>query len=388
MKKLLLLLLALLAVKTATSQAFIFNYGHTTSRSYYTRIPYTLEGGKPIVEVMINGKPRRFLFDTGGMFSIREELVEELNLRLNIPVEITDRNGKHKQLRVSILDSLTLGNVTFIETPVTIVEGSVILDGYDLDGLIGSNMLRNSVVQFSPSHITITNSKSKLELNRRFDSKLTVDLDHQSTPITYLKVGNRTIPVVFDTGAGWILSLSNKDFKRLKKTSYTHIATAVGSSSVGLFGEAEESELYRIQLNAANIGQNTLTNLRTTTSTGAASILGFPLTFYGRVTIDYVDRRFYFEPYINPSNVFQKQWSVSIIADDYGRLLVGAVWDEGLANVSAGDEIVAVDSLWLDNRTLYENLSTPILPLKSDSALLTVRKSADSTLRTVTIVKK
>ena len=143
--------------------------GSIKQKRYLQKIPYQIKGEHLIVvPVIINGKSYNFLFDTGASLLISDKLFKELNLPIISQKEVTDAEGIKKEMKFILLPILQLQEITFINT-VGIVNHDEssdfvnLLECYGIDGVIGSDMFRNSVVQFDEQnkHIIITDNFKK-----------------------------------------------------------------------------------------------------------------------------------------------------------------------------------------------------------------------------------
>lgn len=107
---------------------FNFNSGETAGKDYYAELPFEYLNGKVIITVNINGKPRRFLLDTGAPSLITEKLGTEIGLEISRKIYVGDQSGKQDSVKAGILPSMHLGGVEFINTPVLIVDQPMIFD--------------------------------------------------------------------------------------------------------------------------------------------------------------------------------------------------------------------------------------------------------------------
>ena len=82
-----------------------------------------------------------------------------------------------------------------------------------------------------------------------------------------------------------------------------------------------------------------------TTNTG--SRIGSKLLQYGKVTLDYKKRLFYFEAFnnINTNELSEKPWSILPTMQN-DKYVVGVIWDKALeSQVNLGDEILKVNGI-------------------------------------------
>jgi len=362
MKQLLLklcVLTALLFSSAITAQnIFSANKGGTSQKKYFTAIPYKVVKNKVIVQCHINGKPYNFIVDTGAATTITPALYKQLNPGVIARVPVSDQSGKIDSLQIVSLKSVMLGNVTFNDIPAMVVkETQMLFDCFKVDGLIGSNLLRNSVVQFaSQTHtLTITDMPKQLNLKSKYAEKMFLD-PIQSNPFIKATITNGkntgTDELLFDSGMDSFYDLSNKGFKEVFATiSLLKVeARAVGSYSLGMHGLSNEEESYRLLAPKLEISGYTFTNVTTVTTHGQSSRIGADLFKYGTVTLDYINKKFYFEPFAKEAtDLTKKSWPFIPTAKE-GKVVIGLVWDKAWAGKINQDDII----LSFDGRN-YEN---------------------------------
>lgn len=196
----LLHLLSLIWVIPLTAQPENFNQGKFLQSDYYEEIPFELVKGKIIISVSVYGKERKFIIDTGAPTAISESLFTELGLKPVGQENISDINEQSNALIVTKLDDVKLGNTQVAGIPAIVFKESLLTECFDVDGLIGSNLLRNSIVQFDTKAklIKIASDISKLEVLKRDKNDLV--LDRQSSPILKVGVGKNSEMLLFDSG--------------------------------------------------------------------------------------------------------------------------------------------------------------------------------------------
>jgi len=378
MKQLLLRLYIFLALLSSSVYAQnIFNKGGTSQKQYFTTIPYKEVKTKVIIQCHINGKPYNFIVDTGAITAISPALHKELNLPVISHVPIRDINEKVDSLQMVSLKNIQLGNVTFNDIPTLLIKDSLLFDCFKVDGLIGSNLLRNSIVQFaSQTHtLTITDKAGILNLKRKDASKMLTS-ERQSDPIIVIEVINDklhfTEELLFDSGANSFYDFSYKSFKELlaNQNLLKVEAQAVGAYSIGLYGVSNEQENYRIFVPELKINSYTFKNVTAATSHGG-SLIGAQLFKYGTVTLDYINKKFYFEPYEKePANLTEKSWPFIPTAKD-GKFVIGLVWDkiwEG--KINPDDIILSFDGMNYENTDVCEALITDHTSKSSKATLV------------------
>jgi len=182
-------------------------------------------------------------------------------------VSISDISGKLDSLQMVSLNNIKLGNITFNNIPTVVAKDFQLFECFKVDGFIGSNLLRNSIVQFaSQTHtLTITDVPKQLDLKGKAAIKMITD-PSQSNPYINIDILNGkdtvTEELLFDSGSDSFYDISYKNFKEIQTVSQLKIeAQAVGSYSLGLYGPSDEEENYRILIPELKLNGYTFKNV-------------------------------------------------------------------------------------------------------------------------------
>jgi hypothetical protein len=100
-------------------------------------------------------------------------------------------------------------------------------------------------------------------------------------------------------------------------------------------------DCYKVSVPQLKINNATFKNVIVETTYGNSSRIGAGLFDYGLVTLDYKNKKFYFEPFSTTNyDLKTKDWPFAPTIKD-GKLVVGIVWGEIWRQVIIpGDEIV------------------------------------------------
>ena len=112
------------------------------------------EGGRPVLPVKINGTPRNFLFDTGGVvILVSPSVVKELNLHTReSPIKLFDVGGNISQA-MTTLDSFELGPLVAKHLDVAVGTSGA---GSDVDGLLTPSLFRTDIdMDFGPGRFSL-----------------------------------------------------------------------------------------------------------------------------------------------------------------------------------------------------------------------------------------
>lgn len=340
-----------------------FNQGSINLKEYYEVIPFQTEIGKIILPVTINNKTYRFLLDTGAPNLFSPELLKELNVTEGDSINVNDANNQDQKMKFAVVPQLKIGNLSFENQAGLIYnfEEHNLLSCYKIDGFIGSNLLRNSIIKINGANktIIITNKIKSLNINKKpIKMKL---VGNQKSPYVELNfVGKNkekaSDMVLVDTGMDGLYDMSKRAYTIFEKSKIfeaLHSATGIGDS--GLFGTGNSNEQKLLEIENANLNQQIINNIMVTTTTDDNSRIGLDFLKYGDITLDFLNKKFYFES-TKTIDVKEKtpKFNVSI---QNNKVVVGLVWDDRLKTLMyTGDEFISVDQIDITNISLCDFL--------------------------------
>ncbi len=345
-------LLFFLIVISSYAQNLNLDKGRITTKNYYTEILYKNVNGKLIIPVTIKNKTYRFLFDTGAPNLITSQLSKQLKLESGNNISVSDANNASQKMKIITLPFFTLGNVSFKNTTALVYNGTdnMLFDCFKIDGIIGSNIFKKSIVQISSKKqvIIITNHPKKLNLKSQKSSKLKA-LGAQSSPYFQLVLhGEKQVTenVLFDTGSSTFYDLCLKHYNTFKPHNVvTAVSEGKGASNIGLFGIADAQNQYRVKIPKLSINKTNFSNVITITESNDNSRVGSDLLNHGIVTLDFKNKKFYFSPFETEINLEEKLLGFTPTLNNK-KLSVGFVWDESIKDkISFGDEILEVNGV-------------------------------------------
>lgn len=372
------------------------NQGTASEKEYLSTIPYKELKGKMIVQATINGKTYHFVLDTGAPMVLSKRLSSELNLPVQSKMEIIDQSGLKDSMEVVSLPRIKIGEINFNDTPA-LVSTDPVFDCLGIDGLIGSNILRNSTVQFSSrtKSIIITNTPKLLHLKSKYASKMYLD-PVQSNPFIWINQKNGKVKareqLLFDTGMDELYAVSIHNYKKFfdEIGLFNVTAKATGTFTIGIHGNATENENYRFLLPELSINKTALKNVTTETTYDNNSRVGAKLLEYGVATVDYINKRFYFEPFDSSKSfdLTEKSWPFSLIPKD-NKMVVGIVWDERYREeINLGDEVIKINEVGYENMSFCELLLTGGIHPKLSETTIVLKDPNTGTIKSLEIRKE
>lgn len=370
----------------ASAQSKSLKKGNIKSSNYFEELHFEFEKNKIVIPVEIQGKTYRFLLDTGAPNIISKEVREAIQPEHKVTISTSDANDIRQNLDIVVIESLKLGTVEFenFSTLVYDLNGSDIFKCFGIDGFIGSNMLRHSIIQINAEQKTLilTDNIKRLKLNKKQSEKLKL-LGNQSSPYVWIDLigeDEGREMVLIDTGMGSLYDLSEDNYNIFKtKKIYNAIGKSEGASSLSLFGEVPIDSQIRVHLPKLVINNFEINNAITHTTKGSHSKIGAELLNHGVMTIDYKNKRFYFNSYNDSLNLDGDFGFTQTLKNN--KLVIGYVWDEDLkTKISYGDEILEVNGKKFNTDDFCDFITKKSALKTSNTITLKVKTENDNEL--------
>ena len=322
-------------------------------------IPFEYVRNTIIVKVKIDGQKKRFIFDTGATSCISDKIQERMNNTVLDTTFLTDFSGIQKQLFIVNVKELTMGRLSFENLPSAVIntESTGFVNCLDYDGIIGSNLLINCIVHIDADkkYIILTDDINKLKLVSAYQSSLI--FDHQNSPYVQLSLNDKIkFNALFDSGAGDFITISNEIYRKIIKNNLGKVLNeGYGIGAIGAFGIEKATHKKRITCRNVKFGNAKIINFIAEVSNNTQSIIGMELADYGTITIDYINKQFYFVAK-QQSQQYKHQKTLGFsFQPEPNYYSVGTVWTGTKAEkigLKNGFQILKLDSLDISKRTL------------------------------------
>jgi predicted aspartyl protease len=364
MKKRVLIALLFLSVKLIFAQDFKLDAGKIVQREYLEVIDFELLHGKIIIPVIIEGQSYRFLLDTGAPNIISKRLATVFNSSKKKELDVVDVNNLNEKMDIVPIPSIHLGSLRF-ENGVAIVvdlDNHPILQCFKLDGFIGSNFFKDAVLQvdFPAKKIRIAHTiKSLSPISKSGSLQL---IGKQMAPFIEVKHENEKGDkgsefALLDTGMEGLYDLSDRIYTEFQKDAIIKtVAESKGVTELGLFAKTEPTPYRYVAINQMQINNTKFKGLQVLTTADANSRVGLELFQYGKITLDFHKKKWYYEA---PTEINFTQSLPPItptIIDN--KLVVGVIWDTQYNNqLQFGNPITRIDEYRMENLSVCEILA-------------------------------
>jgi hypothetical protein len=354
--------------------------GRVVNTNFTDTVSFEFQAHKVIVPVLLGGKIRCFILDTGAPLVVSKKLQEELQLEKLRTALVRDVNEQSKETDFVKINELQIGKVVFqdLTAAVSDFEGNL-LACFGVEGLIGSNMLKNTIININTrrKEIILTDQKDFWKSKEQYAQPLILTKNQQTPIITIFPFKKASEKVILDLGSDDFYALSNRNFQffkeKIKIEKYV-IAEGRGASTIGLYGIEKDTLSYLLKLPELKINQTLFANAEAVTTIDENSRIGAKILDCGSVVVDYLYQRFYFIP-------FEEKKEIIIANDNWGLLLkpeknqvkVGLVWSGSEAykkGIRANDIVKKINNYDLENKPLCELLFQVKKELAEQNTLL------------------
>ena len=401
MRKTTIILISILisSIKLFAQEGPQWNQGNIEQQNYFLEIPYTEVGEKIIIEVEIDNKLRKFIFDTGAGFSalISEKLYQEMQSNSIHQLDVYDSSGQADSMKTLLLPLLKINELSFTDIFSIVANnssGGFILECFDVDGMLGSGLFKNSIVQIDSRNkvMIITDDKDKLQLNPELSNEMKLEPQSSLPIITTLLIKEDqgvALELLFDTGDNSFFTISKSNYHFFVENNFNifdKISESEGATSFGLHGPVKQHH-YLLTLSGLAVDESTLfKDLVVRTTHTDNSRIGSEILKYGKITLDYKNRLFYFENYDNifEINLTEKVWQIEPTVEN-NKFVVGIIWDKSLINeINVGDEILKFDDTDYQNKNICE-IMLMAKESKKQEADVTLKDIKTNEIKTVKI---
>ena len=263
--KLTFVILLLLTNCSTLKTIKLMKSGEVQQEEFNVKIPFEYRLGLIILKVNISGEEYDFLLDTGAPNVISKELFKKLEISSLFEQKVIDSQNEESNLGFLLIKKLGIGGINFLNTGAATADlkQSKELGCLQIDGFIGSNLMRKAVWKFDYENqiITISNCVESLNISESSE-KIPFFTDITGTPSIDIALNDiKEKNVVVDLGSNGDIFLSKKTFNKLVDTDPTISRTvSFGSSSSGLYGIGHKDSIQHALISDISFGDVVLKN--------------------------------------------------------------------------------------------------------------------------------
>lgn len=317
------------------------NQGKLLNKHFFLSISYQKSlRDAAIIPITIEGKQKRFMIDTGSPMVISASLQKELQLPNLMNSTTEDSNGDATGLNIVRIAHLSIGELQFNDIPALVLDFNQMGTCDSIDGFIGSNLLRLLILQFNQpkQQIYIGDCIDSFKLAQGTSiSDMSLNFE-QSSPVININLnGFIDDSCLYDSGDGVLYTISKIKFDDYNKNGmFTNNIQAIGTglAAQGIIGKKDNNlPAFVLHFDSISIGQISIKNIYCEPTHAARSRVGRGLWNYGLVTMDYLNRKFYFTPYQKELKAEEPLNFGFKYQEKDGKLKISIVWDESQASV-------------------------------------------------------
>lgn len=270
-------------------------YGSVSNRNTTEVVDIEIQKKLIIIPINIGGKEYRFLFDTGAPFSISNQLQKENSFKIVSKGNIVDSDHNRKKVNWVKVDSISIGAVVFLNQTAFVgdFESNPLLNCLEIDGIIGSNLIRhyNWTIDQEQNFISLSSIIEKsafkeyviIPFETDYQYNIFIDLHFGQTKVTNILV---------DYGSNSSITLNNEIFSTLKEKNIineTFIENGIIQS--GIIGKPVE--LSREITYSDSVRTNSLQLKNVMIQTGKTVLIGNGFLSRFNVIIDWSNKKLY-----------------------------------------------------------------------------------------------
>ncbi|MFN3529718.1 MAG: retropepsin-like aspartic protease [Bacteroidia bacterium] len=306
----------------------------------------------PFVEVIIDGKPFLFLFDTGASVSmLSKEIAAGMNVVATTPIE--DVTGK-KMKKDLVLASMNLGDMAFKDVLCVVNETNWLSDVacVKIDGILGANLINLCNWQIDPVKGQLCLSKKPFELVPT-GIQLPVFYTGSGLPILQTAVYGKSFYALMDFGFHGFVEL-NEDVVSSKKHKDQMVWRGVGEHSIG-FNAGSAGKISRTVLDTLFLADQSLLQVPAVWSShkpmlGASLLKRYVVTFNtGNGTVFTQAGQLFLQPISDSTFTSPQLFPLKFGLNKSGELVVKFVWQTELTqSLKVGERILKINNQEVD----------------------------------------
>lgn len=352
------------------------SYGTVGKPDFKSSIQFEETNGLFLIPVKIKGKEYKFLFDTGAPFSISKEIQANLQFKKVSQGKIVDSDNNRSKVDYVSVDTVWIGEVAFLKQTAFVAsfKDNPVLKCFGIDGIIGSNLMKDAQWQIMPT-------KNEMIISSEIDQGFIENADtlHFGSDFQYdislpITIGDlKFYEAKLDYGSNGGISLSKHHFHQLENHHLLKNASSlIGMNQSGILGQIVENNKQISISDSLMIGN---TGVKATKiQIGGKDLIGTQVLSKLDLAIDWKNKRLYFKRNEKEDKEY-KTFGFYVGSEAEKKVMVLAIMEGSSAyekELKAGMTILEVNGVDLSKENAFcEYLD--ILEMKPDKMDLTLK---------------
>lgn len=360
------ILLSIIILFSLNSHASVLDRGTISKKHYSESIPFELVNNMMVVSLLVKGKKYNFMFDTGAPNVFSPRVIKELNLKKReYTMDLHDISGETKTTHLFGLPKLTIGNVSFIDFDFTSFDTieTFPMSCFNLDGIIGYNLLRHSAVSidYQKKIITLSDSYDGNPISEGYEPiGFTFFNDDPPQVAIFHEFGNLILGI--DTGKNSGITLRHPELSNILHELGYKPDYVYKDKALGMYG-LDNYDVEQYTLSGMYIGRLSIDNTEVTVEPmEGISLLGVSYLNKFKSIIDFPSRILWLKPLINnESSTDSFNYGFNVELNETGKMMVSNVVkgkSAALAGLQDGDQIIGINGIekWKFSQNDYCNM--------------------------------
>lgn len=327
----------------------VIKKGEIGKQEFYETVTTQVENGLIFVPVVIQGKSYKFLFDSGALFSVSKKLQKSLNFKVITTGNIVDSDNNKTSVNYVKVDTTYIGTIPFINQTAFVAdfEANPILKCLEIDGIIGSNLMRfcNWEIDYQNKQITLINIANPIIKSN--SEIVPFKTDRQYNILVDLKIGEATVKnMKVDYGSNQIISFPKNIFNTLKeKEEIKEVYIETGKKRSGIVGKAINLNREITVLESLKFQNLKFSNVQA--HTGSSALIGKDVLSRMVITINWKDLTLIMQP-ADSVQIDNRTFGFTLGYSDDNKVHVQSVIESSTASkkgVKLGMQVLKLDSL-------------------------------------------
>ncbi len=196
------------------------------------------------VEVMINGKKKRFIIDSGAPNLIDQKLQDEFGFKKLGSIGVNDVGGRTKNMIYVKVPELKMGGIT-VKNTVAIVGDFSKFTCFGIDGIIGTNVMSHFdwKLDYSSKKAFLYPDPILQEELEKFLGPIEMLPNRQNSPYVEMAFqGGESKRTLIDLGSAG--SISIRKWEGFSSSGFLESGWIIGESSIGMHGSISDTAEY------------------------------------------------------------------------------------------------------------------------------------------------